>query len=87
MISRPALSDLFQAVKRGRGRCLEKGAAVEQAMAQHPTEAKEALRAAALAVDRAPFPSVDGNPPMFRDLSYFDARFWYKEWGLTPSPD
>lgn len=75
-MTRQELSTLFQAVKRTRGACLPRGQALQAFLDAHPGARREEVRAASLAFDRAPFPSVDGNPPVDRDRPYFDARFW-----------
>ena len=65
---------LGRAVRMAHGRCLDKALALEQFVRDHPDVDVRLVRAASLAVDRCPWPSVDGNPPVYRDRPYYDAR-------------
>lgn len=73
------LRDLAGLVRIARGRCNEKGFALEEFLRRRPLVDRREARAAALAVDRAPWPSIDGNPPIDRTRPYFDSRFWSRQ--------
>lgn len=69
----------MQGIKRTRGQCLPRGAVLTEVAAKHPGERIEDLRAAALALGRCPFPSIEGNPPLDRERPYYDARWWARQ--------
>lgn len=73
------IASLSSKIKRARGNCLDVGKAIEQVIAENPNVPVEEIRAAALCIGRVPFPSIDGNPPVYRDRPYFDARFFRGE--------
>lgn len=62
-------------VKRTGGECLPRGVVLDELLARHPDVAPEEVRAASLAIDRAPFPSIHGNPPVIRERPFYDARW------------
>lgn len=70
----PELRGLPSALKNVDCRCLDSGEALGTFLAQHPTVSREEARFVALCVGRVPFPSIEGNPPVYRDRPYYDTR-------------
>lgn len=68
-------ASLFGAMKRERGSCLVIGLVLDRWLAQNTHVDPSEARQAALMIAKAPFPSVDGNPPRYRLRPFFDARF------------
>jgi len=64
----------FEATKSVRGRCLDSGPALDAWLAANPSVPPEEarLRSRILA---APFPSIDGTPPVYRERPFYDARY------------
>jgi len=65
---------LAPALKNVDCRCLDEGAVIDAYIAAHPEIDERDIAFAALCVGRVPFPSVEANPPVYRDRPYFDAR-------------
>lgn len=72
-MTRDDYASLFGALKRVHGRCLDNGTALEAWLAANPQASPEAARSATPGYC-APMPSIDGNPPVYRDRPFFDAR-------------
>jgi hypothetical protein len=71
------VQELCAMLKRGsEGRCLDGAAILQQFLDAHPEVDPIEARRTALLVGRTPFPSIDGNPPVFRDRPFYDARYW-----------
>jgi hypothetical protein len=70
----PEIGSLASALKNVDCCCLPKSAVLTTWLAAHPhVDASEAAFVC-MVVGRVPFPSVDGNPPVYRDRPYFDSR-------------
>lgn len=72
------ISSLFPRIKAVRGQCLEVAQVLEDFLAENPDVDPREARAIAMMAGRAPFPSISGNPPVYRDRPYYDARFFEK---------
>jgi len=77
-MTRDEYASLFGALKHVRGRCLDNGVALDAWLAEHPDAVPQKARYATPGFC-APMPSIDGNPPVYRDRPFFDARFWEKQ--------
>lgn len=70
------VSSLFAALKQVRCRCLDRAEVLEKWLAENPEADVREARAVSLMAGRVPFPSINGNPPVYRDRPYFDARLF-----------
>lgn len=72
-MTRDHYGGLFAALKRVGGRCLDGGVVLDSWLAANPeanaTDARQHTPGFC-----APFPSIDGNPPKYRDRPFFCAR-------------
>ena len=66
------VGDLFQHVKRSGGKCLDNGDILEAWLAKNPEA--DACMARRLVGARGVWPSIDGNPPVYRANPYYNAR-------------
>jgi hypothetical protein len=71
----PEYAGLFSRVKANEGTCNGASAALGAWLVEFPDQEREAARFAALCAGRVPWPSISGNPPVYRDRPYYDARF------------
>ena len=70
----PELRGLPSALKNVDCRCMDIADVLTAYLAIHPDADPVEARFVALCVGRVPFPSVEGNPPVYRDRPYYDAR-------------
>lgn len=75
-MNRDEVQSLHAALKEANYRCLDQGAVLERWFAMFPEVDRREARACAMVAGRCPFPSVAGNPPVYRDRPYYDARYW-----------
>lgn len=68
------LSSLAAKVRAGRNECLALSDAVTEFLRENPEVDQCEVYGAAMCMGRAPFPSVDGNPPVDRKRPYLDLR-------------
>lgn len=72
-MTRDDYGGLFAALKIVRGRCLDNGVALDAWLASHvdadPMRARYGTPGLC-----APMPSVDGNPPVYRERPFYCAR-------------
>lgn len=74
-MTRDQVQSLHARLKEVKGRCLDSGDVLERWLRQNPTASPEEARACVLVAARCPFPSISGNPPVYRDRPYYDARY------------
>ena len=77
-MTRDDYAGLFSALKRVRGRCLDNGHVLDAWLAEHPDADPRMARCATPGL-AAPWPSIAGNPPVYRDRPFYDARTWEPE--------
>jgi hypothetical protein len=75
-VTREQISAIGAAVKRMHGLCLPRDMALMEVLRDYPDIDVREMRAVSMMVDRAPFPSIEGSPPLDRARPYFDARWW-----------
>lgn len=63
----------FSVLRRIGGRCLDIGPALDGWLAEHP-DAEPTLARQHTPGFCAPMPSIDGNPPVYRDRPFYNAR-------------
>ncbi len=68
-------SAIASSLKPYRGRCLDAGGALAGFAARNPECGLVEMRRVALLFGRAPFPSIEGNPPKDRSRPYWDGRY------------
>jgi hypothetical protein len=68
------LGGLSSALKNVDCRCLDTAEVIGTWLAQNPDVDPREAAFHALCTGRVPFPSVAGNPPVYRDRPYFDSR-------------
>lgn len=78
-LTRTEIGSLFEALKRVRGRCLQRGEMLEKWLARNPTADRHEARMFACMAGRSPFPSIQGPRPRDPMRPFHDYRF-DEEW-------
>ncbi len=68
------IGGLSSALKNVDCRCLDEAEVISTWLAQNPDVDPREAAFHALCVGRVPFPSIQANPPVYRDRPYFCAR-------------
>ena len=68
------IGGLATAVKRNRGACLDNSGIVARYLATNPDVDPREARALAVIYGKQPWPSINGNPPVYRNRPFYDAR-------------